>query len=56
MFGLGFMIFDARTFLATDIMYAGIILVGVLGYSIETFGFGYLDKRTTERWGMVKGT
>ena len=56
MCGLGFMIFDARTFLATDVMYAGIIVVGILGYTIETVAFGYLDKRTTERWGMVKST
>ncbi len=51
-YGLGFMIFDARTFLDTQSMFAGVIMVGLLGLILEKMIFRYLERVTVERWGM----
>ncbi len=53
-FGLGYMIFQARTFLDTESIYAGIIMIAILGTILEKGLFGYLEHVTVERWGMVR--
>ena len=52
-YGVGFMIFDARTFLDTQAMFAGLIVVGLIGVSLERIVFGFIEKRTVERWGVT---
>jgi ABC-type nitrate/sulfonate/bicarbonate transport system permease component len=52
--GLGWMIFAAREFLSTDIMIAGIVLIGAVGYAMERWGFQAVEQRTVIRWGMVQ--
>jgi ABC-type nitrate/sulfonate/bicarbonate transport system permease component len=52
--GLGFRIFDARAFLASDIMYAGVIMIGVLGFLLERVALRSLEIYTVQRWGMVR--
>lgn len=52
-YGLGFMIFDARTFLDTESMFAGIIIVGGVGLILEKILFRYIELYTVERWGMA---
>jgi len=52
--GLGFRIFDARAFLASDIMYAGVIMIGVLGFLLERVALRSLEIYTVQRWGMLR--
>jgi NitT/TauT family transport system permease protein len=51
--GLGWMIFGAREFLATDVMLAGIVVIGVVGLALEKLVFQKLEQATVVRWGMV---
>ena len=51
--GLGWMIFGAREFLATDIMLAGIAVIGIIGLILEKLVFQRLENATVVRWGMV---
>src|SRR3546814_14769726 len=50
-FGLGFMIFDAAEYMSMDIIYGGIVLIGVLGYLLENVLLGRLEAVTIRRWG-----
>ena len=51
-FGLGFMIYDASEYMSTNVIYAGIILIAVLGYLLENVLIGRLEAATTEKWGV----
>ena len=51
--GLGWMIFGAREFLNTDVMLAGVVVIGVLGLALEKLVFQRLEKFTVMRWGMM---
>ncbi len=51
--GLGWMIFGAREFLATDIMLSGILVIGIIGLTLEKFVFQRIERFTVVRWGMV---
>ncbi|MEM7463283.1 MAG: ABC transporter permease [Pseudomonadota bacterium] len=51
-YGVGFMIFDARTFLDSEAMFAGLIVVGLIGVTLERVLFGYIERRTVIRWGV----
>jgi NitT/TauT family transport system permease protein len=48
--GLGWMIFGAREFLNTDVMLAG---VAVIGLALEKLVFQRLEQYTVVRWGMM---
>jgi NitT/TauT family transport system permease protein len=51
--GLGWLIFGAREFLNTDVMLAGIAVIGVIGLTLEKFVFHRLEAFTVVRWGMM---
>ena len=51
--GLGWMIFGAREFLNTDVMLAGIVAIGIIGFILEKFVFERLEQYTVVRWGMM---
>jgi ABC-type nitrate/sulfonate/bicarbonate transport system permease component len=51
--GLGWLIFGAREFLATDVMMAGIAVIGLVGLGLEKLVFEPLERFTVVRWGMV---
>ena len=51
--GLGWMIFGAREFLNTDVMMAGIAVIGIIGLTLEKFVFQKIENYTVVRWGMV---
>jgi NitT/TauT family transport system permease protein len=51
--GLGWMIFGAREFLNTDVMLAGIVVIGILGLALEKLVFQRLENFTIVRWGMI---
>ena len=50
--GLGFLIVDARNFLRTDLILAGMLLVGILGLIIDGT-VEWLESRVLRRWGMA---
>lgn len=52
--GLGFRIFEARAFLASDVMYAGVIVIGILGVLLERVAVRSIEIVTVQRWGMVR--
>jgi len=51
--GLGWLIFGAREFLNTDVMLAGIAVIGIVGLSLEKLIFERLEQFTVVRWGMM---
>lgn len=51
--GLGWMIFGAREFLNTDVMLAGIVVIGGIGLALEKLVFQRLERYTVVRWGMM---
>ena len=52
--GLGWVIFGAREYLNTDVMLAGIALIGLVGLLLEKMVFKPLEEFTVVRWGMMK--
>lgn len=53
-YGLGYLIFEARTFMDTETMYGGIAMIAVLGLLIEKAIFGRIERVTIEKWGMSR--
>jgi NitT/TauT family transport system permease protein len=51
--GLGWMIFGAREFLNTDVMLAGVVVIGAIGLALEKLVFQRLEQYTVIRWGMM---
>ncbi len=52
--GLGWIIFDSKEFLNTDVMLAALFAIGLLGLAFERLVFQALERRTVGRWGMVR--
>ena len=52
--GLGWVIFDSKEFLNTDVMLAALFAIGLLGLAFERLVFQALERRTVGRWGMVR--
>lgn len=52
--GIGWFIFKQRTFMNTSGLFAGIIVVILMGILVETFLFRLIEKRTIEKWGQNK--
>ncbi len=52
--GLGWLIFGAREFLNTDVMLAGIAVIGIIGVVLERVVFERLERFTVVRWGMLE--
>lgn len=52
--GLGWVIFDSKEFLNTDVMMASLAVIGIIGFAFERLIFQTLERRTVGRWGMVK--
>jgi len=53
--GLGYAIFDAREFLATDVMLVMVLTIGFVGFFIVVVLFSLIEKHTVVKWGMMKG-
>lgn len=54
--GLGWMIFEARDFVRTDVMLAGVAAIGIVGLVLEKVLFQGVEKYTVVRWGMLHET
>jgi len=53
--GLGWVIFDAKQFLNSDVMLASLVVIGCIGFLSERFVFGSIERATIYRWGMARG-
>jgi NitT/TauT family transport system permease protein len=51
---LGWVIFDAKEFLDTDVMLASLIVIGCIGFITERLVFGSIERATIYRWGMAR--
>jgi len=54
--GLGYRLYWAREFFHYDVVYAGLIVVGLLGLLIERVFLRTLERATIERWGTMRET
>jgi NitT/TauT family transport system permease protein len=52
--GLGWVIFDSKEFLRTDVMLGTLLVIGLLGLGFERLVFQVIERRTVARWGMVR--
>jgi ABC-type nitrate/sulfonate/bicarbonate transport system permease component len=53
-FGLGWMIFTARSFLQTANVLVGIIFIGIVGLLCEKLLWENIERKTVVKWGMVQ--
>lgn len=51
--GLGFMILDARNFLRTDTVVAGMLIIGLIGFSLDRI-MVYFEALIRRRWGYTE--
>lgn len=51
--GLGYMIFDAREYLQSSIIYGGILLMALVFLAVERGVVGSLERLTVARWGLL---
>lgn len=49
--GLGYLIVDSRNFLRTDWIMGGMLLVGVMGLTINS-AMGWVERKINRRWGI----
>lgn len=52
--GLGYMLFVARDFYRTEVIVLGMVIIGVLWLLIDRLLLAPLERRTIERWGLVR--
>ena len=52
--GLGWVIFDAKEFLNTDVMLSSLVVIGLIGFVSERLVFGSIERATIYRWGMAR--
>ena len=49
--GLGFMILDARNYLRTDLIIAGMIIIGLIGLGLDR-AMSYIERRIKRKWAL----
>lgn len=54
--GLGYMIFESREFMLTDITYGGLAIISIIALSIEAGILNRIESLTISRWGIVTET
>ena len=52
--GLGWVIFDSKEYLNTDVMIGSLVVIGIVGLTFERLIFQALERRTVGLWGMVR--
>ena len=53
--GLGWFIYQNRFEMNTDLVFAGLLTVILIGLLVENLFFRWLERRTVLRWGMSAG-
>jgi ABC-type nitrate/sulfonate/bicarbonate transport system permease component len=52
--GLGYRLYWARELFQTDVVYAGLLVVGITGLVLERVILRTLERYTVQRWGTVR--
>lgn len=52
--GIGWFIFQKRVFFDLPGVFAGIIVIIIIGITVEDFIFSRFEKATVKKWGMIK--
>ncbi len=52
--GIGWAIYKSRVFMDIAGIVAGLLLIMLIGIIVEKFVFGFIEKRTVEKWGMTR--
>ena len=52
-YGLGYMIWDAYEYLNVTVLYAGIIILAVIFFTIEKTVIREVEKKTVDKWGVM---
>src|SRR6056297_1351175 len=52
--GLGWYIFQKRVFFDLPGVFAGVIVIVIIGVTVEDFIFNKLENKTVKKWGMLK--
>lgn len=52
--GIGKMIYSARFFNDVELMFVGLIVIGIAGLILDHVVMGTIEKWTIERWGMIQ--
>jgi NitT/TauT family transport system permease protein len=52
--GIGKMIYNARFFNDVELMFVGLIIIGIAGLILDHVLMGTLEKWTIEKWGMIQ--
>jgi len=52
--GLGYMIFSAANDLRTDVILAGILVIGVLAFALDALVLAPVERATIMRWGIYQ--
>ncbi len=52
--GVGHLVFSARQFAAVDVMFAGLVIIMMAGFVMEKLLIEPLERRTVQRWGMIR--
>lgn len=52
--GLGYRIYEARQFFRSDMVYGGILIIGLIGLFLERVVLRSIEAATVERWGVVR--
>jgi NitT/TauT family transport system permease protein len=50
--GIGWFIYENKNQLNTNIVFAGLLTVIIIGASVEGVIFKFIERRTVEKWGM----
>lgn len=53
-FGIGQMIYAARAFNDAEAMFAGLVIIAIGGFLLDRLIMNPIEKKTVEKWGMVK--
>lgn len=54
--GLGYMLFLARDFYRTEVIVLGMIVIGIIWLMLDRLLLAPLERRTIERWGVVRAS
>lgn len=52
--GIGWAIYKSRVFMDIAGIVSGLFIIMLIGITVEKFVFGFIEKRTVEKWGMAE--
>ncbi|HKL10883.1 MAG TPA: ABC transporter permease subunit [Clostridia bacterium] len=52
--GIGWAIYKSRVFMDIAGIVSGLAVIMLIGITVEKFVFGFIEKRTVEKWGMTE--